>query len=325
MKNPTQILTGVALFAVALSTSYGQSATTSPVGYRTETLLPGFNLVGANLAEKVEAAGTIDAVAGNVITDNDVDFTALAGMDLLLKLTDGANNGTLLQVDQSGQHTLTAVSGGNAAAVGGKYELRVSSSIAKLFGATNSAGLTAGGDVTSADNIYIPLAGGGFTIVYYSNGTGFDPVGWFDTNSTAAGNLEIPYSLGFFIRNSTATNKDIVFVGHVITSVTKFTAVQNFNYVSRILPVPMSLDASLLKDQLAQGSDLTSADNVYIPAGAAGYKIAYFSDGTGFDPVGWIADGAPAGTTNLQSAMLIFRRSATPVAVNLIIPAGLDL
>ena len=144
MKIPTHILTGVALFAAALSTSYAQTATTAPVGYRTETLLPGFNLVGADLAEKVEAAGTIDVVAGNVLTDNEANFTALAGTDLLLKLTDGANAGTLLQVDQTSATTLTAVSGGTAAAVGNTYELRVSSSIGKLFGATNSAGLTAG-------------------------------------------------------------------------------------------------------------------------------------------------------------------------------------
>ena len=142
----------------------------------------------------------------------------------------------------------------------------------------------------------------------------------------AAANLEIPYSLGFFIRNSTATNKNVVFVGHVITTATKVTAVQNFNYVSRILPVPMTLDASNMKDQLAQGGDLGSATTSTSQPVLPATGLPTTATARALIPVGWVdGSGVAAGTAPLTSAFLIKRLSATPVSVTIPIPAGLDL
>jgi hypothetical protein len=65
MKIPSRILTGAALFAAVLSPSFAQTATTKPVGYRTETIKTGvFNLLSPNLDNPVGAAGTIDVIAG---------------------------------------------------------------------------------------------------------------------------------------------------------------------------------------------------------------------------------------------------------------------
>ncbi|MGI8602196.1 MAG: hypothetical protein ACR2OZ_04265 [Verrucomicrobiales bacterium] len=326
MKSLHYLLSSSALLAATLTPSFAQTATTKPVGYRTETLANGFNLLAADLAEKIEAAGTLDAgTAGATAVDNDVDFTSLGTADLLLKITNGADAGVLYQANQSGQHSLTVANPSGALVVGATYELRKSHTVSSLFGATNSAGLTAGGDETTADSIYVPSGPGAFDIIFYSDGSGFIPVGWHDVNGLDQANREIPYTTAFFIRN-TGASQDVVFVGHVITTSTKVTVTQNFNYVSRVLPVGMTLDVSNLKDDLAQGGDETTADNVYIPTGPGAYRICFYSDGTGFLPVGWHdVNGALAGTQVLTSGFLIRRISATAQSVDLIIPPGLDI
>jgi hypothetical protein len=180
MKIPSRILTGAALFAAVLSPSFAQTATTKPVGYRTETVKAGvFNLLSSNLDNPVGAAGTIDTIAGATLTDNEANYTAAftAGEPITLKITDGANAGITQDVTAFTAKTLTTAQDISALlAAGVKYEVRKTPTVASTFGATNTAGL-AQGTATSADVLWIPNGAGGYTRVYRSAG-GLSGVGW---------------------------------------------------------------------------------------------------------------------------------------------------
>jgi hypothetical protein len=332
MKPHMKLLSTAALAAAAITPCLAQTtATTKPVGYRTETLTAGvFNLMSPNLDNKIGAAGALDVVAGMTLTDNDVDFVAaFAATDkLILTITSGANAGTVQDVTAFAQHTLTTaqdISG--LAPVGTQYEVRKVQTVADLFGAANEAGLLAGTSAT-ADVIWIPDGAGGYAQVFRSAG-GLPGVGWRTVGGGAADAAQtaIPFTDSFFVQRRGATNLDVVFVGNVRTQAVKTVAESGiFAPVSRLIPVGVSLTDSQLQNDIAQGTSAT-ADLIWNPDGAGGYAQYFWSTG-GLPGVGWRQVGGGAtdrGATLLQSGYLIQRKAAGAATVTLRIPPGLDL
>lgn len=332
MKTHSHLFTLAAL-AVAASSAFGQTATTPPVGYRTETIKGNaFNLVSADLDNPVAVAGIIDAVAGTTLTDNDVDFTNPAlGTGLILQITEGANQGFTAFVTGVTQHTVTTAQDISALITAGttKYEIRKALTIADLFGATNSAGLQSGNQ-TTADKLWILDESGLFQQYYYADAAPpFITVGW---RKVAGGNTDraavpVYFTDGIFIQRVAATDKDIVFTGHVRKIKSKVGIETGFNYLSRVLPVPMTLAQSGLETELQAGNQ-TTADKVWIPDGAGGYSQYYFATAQPpFITAGWrkVAGGnTDQSGVSITSAFIIERVGAATNAT-LAIPAGLDI
>jgi uncharacterized protein (TIGR02597 family) len=331
MKSQFSLLSSAALLATALSPCFAQTATTKPVGYRTETIATGvFNLLSPNLDNKIGAAGAFDAVAGTTLTDNDVDFNAAfaAGDELILTITSGANAGIVQDVTAHAQHTITTAQDiSSMVAIGTTYDLRKVQTIADLFGPANEAGLQAGTSST-ADVIWVSNGAGGYNLFYRSSG-GLAGIGWRKVGggATDAATTPIPFTDSFFIQRKGGTNLDIVFVGHVRTQAVKTVAESGlFTPVSRLLPVGVTLADSQLQNDIAQGTSST-ADVVWNPIGNGGYDLYYFSSG-GLPGVGWRKVGGGAtdqSTVALKSGYLIQRKAAGPATVTLRIPPGLDL
>lgn len=336
MKIPSRILTGAALFAAVLSPSFAQTtATTKPVGYRTETLKGGgiFNLLSPNLDNAVGAAGTIDVIAATTLTDNEANFAAAftAGEPLTLKIIDGTNAGLITDVTGFTANTLTTADNiSTLIAVGVKYEVRKTPTVGSLFGATNSANLL-GGNSANADIIWIPIGGGNYSQIFYSTGgllgTGWRKVGNTPLNANAAGE---PISIvdGIFIQRRGATDLSVVFTGHVQTTATKTGVGPGFNPVSRVIPVDIQLGQTGLQNELVQGPAAT-ADQIWNPRGDGNYD-QYFYSNAGLIGVGWRQVGAsPANsdkaTVALKSGYLVQRKAATGTNITLQIPPGLDI
>ena len=337
MKSHMKLLSSAALVAAALTPCFAQTtATTKPVGYRTETITAGvFNLLSPNLSNKIGAAGVIDAAAATVLTDNDVDFAAgfTAGAHLTLQLTNGGNSGVVAEVTAFTQHTITTSQDISSLVTAGttSYELRETETVASLFGAANEAGLLTGTDLT-ADVIWIPGGGGAFTRVYRAVATPpFITAGWkrVGGGNAEAANTPVVFTDSILVQRRGATNLDIVFVGHVRTIPSKV-AVEGalFNYVSRVIPVGVQLGQSTLETSLQQGSEAT-ADLIWNPNGLGGYARYYFAIAAPpFITAGWKQVGggnADQATVELKSGYIIQRKAATPVNVTLVIPPGLDL
>jgi hypothetical protein len=332
MKIPSRIVTGAALFAAVLSPSFAQTtATTKPVGYRTETLKGGgiFNLLSPNLDNAVGAAGTIDVIATTTLTDNEANFAAAftAGEPLTLKIVDGANAGIITDVTAFTATTLTTADDiSSLIAAGVKYEVRKTPTVASLFGATNSANLL-GGASGAADIIWIPAGAGTYTQVFYSTG-GLPGVGWRRVGGGATNAANDPISIvdGIFIQRRGATDLSVVFTGHVQTTATKTGVTPGFNPLSRVIPVDLKLVDSGLQNELAQGTSGT-ADLIWNPVGDGTYAQLYYSNG-GLAGVGWRQVGsgnADRAETALKSGFLVQRKSASGTNVTLRIPPGLDI
>lgn len=330
MNIPSRILTGAALFAAVLSPSFAQTATTKPVGYRTETLKGGgvFNLFSPNLDNAVSAAGTIDVIAGTTLTDNEANFSAAltAGDPVTLKIIDGANAGLITDVTAFTATTVTTADNiSTLIAAGAKYELRKTPTVASLFGAENSAGLQ-GGTSATADVIWIPAGGGTYTQVYRSTG-GLSGVGWRKIGGGNADVAKEPISIadGIFVQRRAATDLNVVFTGHVQTTATKTGVVTGFNPVSRVIPVGLTLADSQLQTELTQGTSGT-ADLLWNPKGDGTYDQYFYSSG-GLSGVGWRRIGggnADQAATALASGFLVQRKGA-PTNVTIRIPSGLDI
>lgn len=331
MRIHTKILSTAALVAAAISPSFAQTATTKPVGYRTETVKAGvFNLLSPNLDNKIGAAGTIDAVNGQTLTDNDVDFTTAfaAGDQLILTVTGGANAGLVQDITGFTQNTLTTAQNVSSLITAGTtYEVRKVQTVAELFGASNSAGLQ-GGNASTADIVWVSDGTGGYVRVYYSTG-GLFGTGWrrVGGGGADAANVAVPFTDSFFIERRGSTDLNLTFVGHVRTQPAKTVAEAGiFNLMSRLIPVGVTLGQTNLSNELNQGNAST-ADIVWNPDGNGGYTRYYFSNGglfgTGWRRVG--GGGTDAANEVLMSGYLIERRGTAPATVTLAIPPGLDL
>jgi hypothetical protein len=318
---PYSLLAAAALCGAA----FGQTATTTPVGYVTHTLAPNmFNLVGVTLHSPTVASGVIDAESATSVTDNEVNFgtTLEAGSTYILELGDG----TIQEITSWSGSALTTPNDITGLVTPGTttYKVRRAQTVSDIFGENNTFGLTpsADGESGSADKILILNASNSFdTVFYFNDGAGIE--GWLDSEGELAGDKVIAYPDGFFVQRVAGAPISLVVSGEVKTAPTGGVLVNGFNYLSAVAPVGLTLDSSSLKNYITASTDgdSTSADNVLIQNPGGTYTTAfYFNDGAGVE--GWLdSEGELAGDLPLDSGFLILNRGGVK-PYNVAIPAS---
>lgn len=279
-----------ALFAVGAATA----ATTTPVGYETLTLAPGqYNLVGVRLFSSPVAAGEFDSSTATTLVDNEATFSLTAGTSYIIELENGATI-TTDGADFSGT-TISNLTG-ITPAFEDSYIVREATTVAKIFGEANEAGLafSANADPTEADLIYVPKVGGGFTRVFYStyaDEPGF--FGWLDADEfTDASDVVMHPSEAIYVETRiSASPINLTVSGEVKLTPTSFVAESEFTLMSSVYPAGATLATSGLSAYLqsSANADPTEADLILIPKSAGGFTRAFFStytDEPGFD--GWL-------------------------------------
>lgn len=316
MKTHLKFLAGVtALTAIGAATA--QDNVTKPVGFRTETLKAGvFNLISNELTEAVSAAGTLTAVAGAVVTDDNADFsTTLAGDETwVLQITEGDVAGLISEVasvDSATSLTLADDAGAAGVAAGNAYEIRAAKTLSDIFGAANEVGLATGATDANSDVVWVPDGAGGFTRYFFKTG-GLGAGGWSQIGGApgAAGNTPIVYTDAFFVQRKAGTDIDLVLVGHVPTRAVTLALIQGFNFVSRVAVVGQTINTSGLADSMQSGPTDANADVLWNADGAGGY-LRYFIKQGGLGANGPTqVGGAPgaAGDTPLSSGVIIQRK-----------------
>jgi len=329
------------LAASAVTTSFGQ-ATSKAVGFVTLNLQTGNNFVGFSLQPSTAFTGAFTVsptdrthifLSNTTITDD--LFNGANGTHVIEITTAGANQGTNTQVvDTIGtgsevilQDALPAgVADGSSITI---WKLRT---LGDAFGATNSAGLTAGSSST-ADLIMIPN-GSGYDQYFYSSG-GIIGAGWRKVGASPANtnqvNVPLYYTDGFLIQ--ARSSKSVTITGEVKTGKTQLVLETGNNFVVNLCPVnaggttPSSegrtLGNSGLYNATAQGltaGTSNTADLVLIWNGT-GYDQYFYSSG-GIIGSGWRLIGAsPANSDKSSTALpdgayIVLRRGA-PTTIQL--------
>jgi len=322
-----------------VGTALGQ--VTSPVvGFTTLHLQEGNNFIAFSLQPSASFAGSINVsptdrtrIYLNNATITDDAYNGAAGTHMIEVTSDGANKGLNTQIiDSLATGSEVVLNDALPAGVADGSTVRITKlrTISEAFGATNSAGLTAG-SATTADLVLLPTSAG-YDQYFYSSG-GFAGVGWRkvgggSTNQAAVGFYPTD---GFMILARTA--KSITVTGEVKVGGTMVLLETGNNFVANLCPVNAAGDSPSAEGRtlgncgLYTGSSETgilgttsanTADQVLIWNGS-GYSQYFYSTG-GFAGIGWRLVGGGStdrsGVALPDGAFLVLRRGA-PVMVSL--------
>lgn len=255
-------------------TALAQAATSKPVGYVTETLQSGFNLVGLTVHQPVLASGVVDAVSGTTVTDNEVDFgTALtAGQTYIFEVLTGTAAGVIQEVTVfSGNDVTTKDDISSELAAGDKYQLRAASTLETALGTTSSV-LQKGLVSSLADIVWLPNGSGGFDRYFLNTLNQWKSA---DTNLLAP-NVPVVYADGFFIEKRTGS-VPLDTYGEVKTVSSATVVATGFNAVSGVFPSGSTLQNSGLVNDLQKGLVSSLADIIWLPKVGGGYDRYFFN------------------------------------------------
>src|SRR5690606_39012552 len=90
------LLLGVGALVASAGIAAAQVAYTTPVGYHTETIEPGFNVIGINLVDAPLVSSALTGAAGAVLTDSEVTFTDVLEADSIYTIE--FSNGTWAEI-----------------------------------------------------------------------------------------------------------------------------------------------------------------------------------------------------------------------------------
>lgn len=309
MKNKLSILIGAISLAAAAGAS-AQTAVTDPVGYITVTVngsASGLSFIAPTLVNKIEFAGATSTTTGTTISFSGTPLTAGAyGPGFYVEVSTGGVPGAWSSIASNTANSITTTTDiSNGLAAGATVRIRKHVTVGDFFGATNTAGLKSGDQISTADEVRILNATTkAITKVFFYNDG--DPANnnWYDESFTEAKDLVIPPQQGIFIVRKLATPVSFVRVGSVKTGPTALPVQAGLNImaVTRAVGASFTLGNSALKTPtggVQPGDQLASADVVRI-AQPDGSLKNYFNYDDG-DPAsaGWYDEGFEV-ATNVQ-------------------------
>lgn len=309
---PKTILTALAVALLAPGALYATTATTTPVGYVTETLKPNItNLVGLTVHSPTVFSGVITGEASDKLTVAGANFTTLltAGATYILELPDG----TIQEITSWTATELTTPQDVSGVVTPNTtvLNLRKAPTVAEIFGAANQVGLTVSTDGSTAacDTILVPNGLGGFNTYFYYN-DGVDQA-WIDPGFNFVADVPIVYTDALLVRRVAGTDKDLVVTGEVKKTPTKLVAIAGDNYFGAIYPAGNTLDSSTLQTQVTPSVDGSPvlADLILFPNGTGGFGTnLYYNDGV---DQAWIDPGFNfTGPTAFTSGYLFTNKGA---------------
>ena len=298
-------LKSVAIAAGLASSAFGQ-ATSPVVGYTTETLQLGFNLLGVTLHNKPLVTGTFESD----LTDSDVDFTALlsdAEATYLVEVEDGAQAGAVAEISGVTATTLTA---GGLPTGSANYTIREAVNLIDIF---PEGTLTGSFNASAADIVFLPDGSGGFDQFFF-NSTAGEFRATDAPFAPADGLVPVFYPDGMFVQVQSGAPV-VTIAGDLKTAPTAVSNVQGFNLVSNPAPTGTTLGSIGLESTLTGSFNANAADVVSLPDGSGGFNQFFFNSTANV----WRSTDSPfvgdESDVVVPSAFFIERRTAGTTAV----------
>ena len=331
---PMLLAAGMAGAVVTQSAAVVQTSSEAWVG--SSTTIQGDGGAGSKLSFfsqrmvlPLETAGSVTAVLNATLTDTNATWTdgeyGTSGVPAYVEF----DNGWMADIAacSASGHCLTLAGGlGGAASAGNAYRIHKHFTIATMFGTNNEAGLLAGLNLSTADNILleVPQTQQIITIFYYDDGS---YRGWLHADYSPADNEVIYPEQGVMVRHRTGSNVNLYLAGPVKTGATVATVDQGYNLVGTLKSATSLTLAGLNlytgdpSTGLASGWNPTASDNILVVQSDGSTQTYFYYKDPTFE--GWLdASYNSANTAQINPGAAFFiRRKAPNSAFNWTIPA----
>lgn len=320
-----------------------QGVSTDPVGFITLPVIstagasptsPALSLICPTLVKPILYQGLVTDVnvgTRTITVAGPLGYTGTTGSHYveLISDTTPAQTGSLANIDSNTSTTITLPAGEasymSLPTVGETIRIRQHVTIADVFGATNSAGLLAGEEASSADEVLV-YNGDNFTSYFYFVGAEGFPAGWYKADFTPSNSQPIWPNESLVVKRKSAGNINITFTGTVKKGNTIFPITTGLNVISTVSAQGLTLNTSGLytgnsSTGVAAGEEASAADEVLIYTGSTPASYFYFVGAEGF-PAGWYSAGfESAGTTALEPGKAIVIKRKTGGNFNWALPS----
>jgi len=312
MKFKTTLLT-------ALLSSYASAqVTTDVVGYETFTLQQGVNVLSFRLHNPTEVSGTFETISSDSVTDNDVDFSSALEPGAYVIEFESSENGQIIvaDVDANSGNSISLVDDVSSVVTApAAYTIREVTTLADMFGANNSVGLSQSFNPDFADQIYVADGNGLTRYFFHSTGN----LRAFEASSVNvdADTIELASDSSVIVVRQGAETLDLTVSGELKVTPTSISINPGINLIGTNYPVGSTV-ADILGDQndnanalnLGRSFNPDFADQIYIPDDSGALvryffhstnELRLFSDGSTVDPSTITAPGGMIIITNQQA------------------------
>lgn len=281
-------------------TLFGQSVSTVPVGYTTITIYgtggqgtEAFSYLGVPMHHAANFRSAMTAKADNSITCTNAGWTANAYANThFVMIMSGDKTGMSATITANTADTLTTAENLSSILTGNEqFAIHKYTTIADVFGATNSAGLKASDSDSSADNILVQTGSNSFTTYYYKNAGLIGGTGWRGADPTAdASGTIIPYGSGIIVVRRESADLKVSVMGSVFPEDVVTPVEQGFNWKAASLPVDVTLAGFFGPNNeagLKAGDSDSNADNILVFDRSGNITTYYYKDGGLIGGTGW--------------------------------------
>ena len=319
------ILVAAVMAGNAQTNSTNQPVYSDIVGYMKISLPAGkSSMVSFPLNKAPVASGSSTSKSGNVLSTS-ADLSGVSGSIInalgepayYLEVSSGSLAGLIIDVTAKGSGSVTVQ---DASQLSGNESFKIIkyTTLADVFGAQNSAGLTGGSSVDQADVIWI-VSGGIFNQYYFSDdgfGGDGDPLQWTKpANSADASVARIDPDQGILVIRKEGSNKEVTISGSVKGSSSYVPLITGSQIITNPYPVAKSLNALGLKTGneatgLREGNSDLTADVLWKLDNGTWKQYYIYNDGFGGDgdPIAWNTpgNGADQGVVEIAAGEAVF-------------------
>lgn len=314
-------------FATAQTTAY-----TTPVGYATQSLAQGYNVVGLTLQTPAVAVGDFSAVSGTTLTDAGIAYAPVAGRTYVLEITSGVLIGTIQEVLAASITGDTIVTPDDLGALGlvagDKYKLRLAPSLEEIF---TTVPLASGGVLAAAINsgnsdiVWVPSGPGTYDKYFLKSGTtpAFQKITGATTfTPTPVNGVPLIYTDAMYIQKKTTVAASLVVTGEVKTVGSNSVLGLGYNLTCMVAPVGMTLRTAGFEDDIAKAINSGNSDIIWVQKPDLTYNKYYYHNTQGWRDAVTNTNLPALDDPALGAAVLIQKKTATPVGLDLLVPAG---
>ena len=235
----------------------------------------------------------ITATADNSITCANAGWTLNEYENsYYIMILSGTNTGMSTTITGNTGDTLTTADNLSQVLTGDEqFAIHKYTTIADVFGATNSAGLRGGAHSGLADNILIQTGSSSFSTYYYKDSGPIGGVGWRGANPTVdASQTIIPHGAGIIVVRGEPTDITITVLGSVFPKDVVTPIEAGFNWKTASIPTDVTL-ANLFgpnnEAMLQGGAHSGLADNILVFDANGNITTYYYKNVGLIGGIGW--------------------------------------